>query len=37
MFDVAKCDKIFDELHKGGYIKLSLTLQLLEELKRRAY
>jgi hypothetical protein len=34
MFDVAKCDNIFDELHKGGYIKLSLTLQLLEELKR---
>jgi hypothetical protein len=25
-FDVAKCDKIFDELHKGGYIKLSHTL-----------
>jgi hypothetical protein len=33
-FDVAKCDKIFDELHKGGYIKLSHTLPLLEELKR---
>jgi hypothetical protein len=37
MFDVAKCDKIFDELHKGGYIKLSHTLPLLEELKRWAY
>jgi hypothetical protein len=34
MFDVAKCDKIFDELHKGGYIKLSHALSLLEELKR---
>jgi hypothetical protein len=33
-FDVAKCDKIFDELHKGGYIKLSHTLPPLEELKR---
>jgi hypothetical protein len=37
MFDVAKCDKIFDELHRGGYIKLSHTLPLLEELKRGAY
>jgi hypothetical protein len=33
-FDVAKCNKIFDELHKGGYIKLSHTLTPLEELKR---
>jgi hypothetical protein len=33
-FDVAMCDKIFDELHKSGYIKLSHTLLLLEELKR---
>jgi hypothetical protein len=37
MFDVTKCDKIFDELHKGGYIKISHTLPPLEELKRRAY
>jgi hypothetical protein len=37
MFDVAKCDKIFDELHKGAYIKISHTLPPLEELKRRAY
>jgi hypothetical protein len=37
MFDVAKCDKIFDELHKGGYIKISHTISLVEELKRRAY
>jgi hypothetical protein len=36
-FDVAKCDRIFNELHKGGYIKLSHTLPSLEELKRRAY
>jgi hypothetical protein len=34
MFDVAKCDKIFDELHKGGYIKISQTLPPLGELKR---
>jgi hypothetical protein len=35
MFDVvAKCDRIFDELHKGGYIKLSHTLPPLEELKQ---
>jgi hypothetical protein len=25
-FDVAKCDKIFDELHKVGYIKMSHTI-----------
>jgi hypothetical protein len=36
-FDVAKCDKIFDELYKGGYIKLSHTLPPLEELNRQAY
>jgi hypothetical protein len=34
MFDVAQCDKIFDELHKGDYIKLSHALPSLEELKR---
>jgi hypothetical protein len=33
-FDVAKCDKIFDELHKGSYIKLSHTLPPLVEVKR---
>jgi hypothetical protein len=33
-FDITKCDKIFDELHKGGYIMFSHTLLLLEELKR---
>jgi hypothetical protein len=36
-FDVAKCDKIFDELHMGGNIKLSHTLPPLEELNQRAY
>jgi hypothetical protein len=33
-FDVAKCDKIFDDLHKGGYIKIPHTLPPLEELKQ---
>jgi hypothetical protein len=37
MFDVAKCNKIFHELYKGGYIKLSHTLPPLEELKQWAY
>jgi hypothetical protein len=36
-FDVAKCDKIFDDLHKGSYIKLSHSLPPHEELKRQAY
>ena len=36
-FDVAKCDRIFDELNKLGYIKLSHAVPLLEELKRHAY
>jgi hypothetical protein len=36
-FDVAKCDKIFDELHKSSHIKLFHTLPPLEELKWRAY
>jgi hypothetical protein len=31
-FELAKCDKIFHELHKGGYIKFSHTLPSLEEL-----
>ena len=33
-FDVAKWDRIFDELHKGGDIKRSHTLPPLDELKR---
>jgi hypothetical protein len=36
-FDLAKCDRIFDEWLKFGFIKLLHTLPLLEELKRRAY
>jgi len=36
-FDVSKCDRIFDELNKLGYIKLSHAIPPLEELKRRAY
>ena len=34
---MVKCDRIFDELHKGGYIKLSHTLPPLDEVKRRAF
>ena len=36
-FDVSKCDRIFDELHKSGNIKLTHTLPPLDELKTRAY
>src|SRR6185369_274085 len=36
-FDVSKCDSIFDELNKLGYIKLSHAIPPLEELKRHAY
>jgi hypothetical protein len=36
-FDVAKCDKIFDELDKAGSIKMSYTIPPLDELKRKAY
>ena len=36
-FDVSKCDRIFDELHRNGNIKLSHVIPLLEELKRHAY
>jgi hypothetical protein len=35
-FNVAKCDKIFDELLKNGNIKLAHTTPP-DELKRRAY
>ena len=37
IFDVSKCDRIFDELNKLGYIKLFHAIPPLEELKRRAY
>ena len=36
-FDVSKCEMIFDELYKIGYIKMSHTIPVLEELMRRAY
>jgi hypothetical protein len=36
-FNVAKCDKIFDELLKSGNNKITHTIQPLNELKRRAY
>ena len=36
-FDVSKCERIFDELYRIGYVKMSHTLPSLEELKRRAY
>jgi hypothetical protein len=36
-FDVAKCDKIFDELFKSGKIKMSHTIPPIDRLKRCAY
>ena len=36
-FNVAKCDKIFDELLKNGNIKLTHNIPPIDELKRRAY
>ena len=36
-FDVSKYERIFDELYRLGYIKMSHTVPPLEELKRRAY
>jgi hypothetical protein len=36
-FNVAQCDKIFDELLKSGHIKLSHTVPSTNELKWRAY
>jgi len=36
-FDLAKCDKIFDELLKAGKIRLPHAMPPLDELKRRAY
>ncbi|TKC12036.1 hypothetical protein FA727_23640, partial [Robertmurraya kyonggiensis] len=36
-FDVSKCDRIFDELHKFGYIKISHVIPPTEELRKRAY
>jgi hypothetical protein len=34
-FDVAKCDKIFDELHKASCIKMSHIVSYLDELKQK--
>jgi hypothetical protein len=36
-FDVSMCDKIFDELLSIRKIKLSHTIPLIEDLKKRAY
>jgi hypothetical protein len=36
-FNIAKCDKIFDELLKHGNIKLLHIIPLVEELKGRVY
>jgi hypothetical protein len=36
-FNVAKCDRLFDELLKNGNIKLTHTIPPMDELKRRAY
>jgi hypothetical protein len=36
-FNIAKCDKILDELLKHGNIKLSHTIPPVEELKGRVY
>jgi hypothetical protein len=36
-FDVAKCDRIFDELLKLGKIEISHTLPSPDEIKKRAY
>jgi hypothetical protein len=37
IFNVGKCDKIFDELLKNGNIKINRTIPSADELKRRAY
>ena len=36
-FDVSKCERIFDELYKNGYIKMSHVIPPLKKLKQRAY
>jgi hypothetical protein len=36
-FDFSKCDRIFDELLKFGYIRTNYTVHSVDELKRRAY
>ena len=36
-FDVGKCDKIFDALVKEKFIKLTLVIPPLEEVKQQNY
>ncbi|MBE1615956.1 hypothetical protein IDF54_13930, partial [Flavobacterium sp. SaA2.13] len=36
-FDVDKCDRVFDELLKNGFIKLSHAIPLADQLKNHAY
>jgi hypothetical protein len=36
-FNVAKCDKIFDELVKSDNIKMTRTIPPADELKRKTY
>jgi hypothetical protein len=36
-FNVAKYDKLFDDLFKSGNIKITHTIPPLDELKRQAY
>ena len=36
-FDFSKCDQIFDELLKFGYIRINYTMPSVDELKRWAY
>jgi hypothetical protein len=36
-FDVAKCEKIFDKLHKAGCLKMSHIIPPLDEMKQKAY
>jgi hypothetical protein len=36
-FNVAKCDKIFDEFVKSNNIKMTHTTPHVDELKRKAY
>ena len=37
IFDVSKCDRIFDELLRLGHLKITHVIPPLEELKRCAY
>jgi hypothetical protein len=37
LFNVAKCDKIFDELLKSDNVKLSHTIPPIDVIKKRAY